>query len=148
MKKIVLLLTIAILALSVRPASAQTATPPVVRAVLFTSPICTFCRQIVERDLPPAIQKFGQQLQIIHVDVNTPEGEELYEAALTASELPRGVPLLFIGETTLGGVNITPQLPDLVEGYLAQGEWTGQQFLDWWNTWQLSRQQWHQRRHR
>lgn len=114
-------LSLLILAIFVSPASAQTAEPPVVRAVLFTSPICTFCRQIVERDLPPAIQEFGQQLQITYVDVNTSEGEELYEAALKASDVPRGVPLLFIGETTLGGVNITPQLPDLVEGYLAEG---------------------------
>ena len=109
------------LGIFVSPASAQSAEPPVVRAVLFTSPICTFCRQIVERDLPPAIQKFGKQLQILHVNVNTPEGQNLYEAALTAADQPRGVPILFIGQETLGGVNITPQLPDLVDTYLAQG---------------------------
>jgi uncharacterized membrane protein/glutaredoxin len=113
-------LSLLMLAMFASPASAQTAEPPLVKAVLFTSPVCTFCRQIVERDLPPAIQKFGQQLQIIHVDVNTPAGEQLCEAALKVFNLPRGIPLLFIGQTTLGGVNITPQLSDLVEGYLAQ----------------------------
>jgi len=93
----------------------------VVRAVLFTSPICTFCRQIVERDLPPAIEKFGGQLQIIYIDVETPDGEKLYEAALTAFNLPRSTPIIFVGETALGGGNLTPQLPALVETYLAAG---------------------------
>jgi uncharacterized membrane protein/glutaredoxin len=109
-------------ALTFTPASAQTAEPQsVVHAVIFTNPVCTFCRQIVEKDLPPAIQRFGEQLEILHVDVNTPEGEALYEAALKAFNVPRGVPLLFIDQTTLGGINIAPKLPALVETYLALG---------------------------
>jgi uncharacterized membrane protein/glutaredoxin len=111
--------------LSFTHARAQTAESPVVRAVLFTNPVCTFCRQIVDKDLPPAIQEFGTQLEMLTVDVNTPEGKALYEAALEAFGVPRGVPLLFIGDTTLGGVNIVPKLPALVETYLAQGG------LDW-----------------
>jgi uncharacterized membrane protein/thiol-disulfide isomerase/thioredoxin len=121
MKKFVSLLIATILAFSVNQASAQITETTVVRAVLFTSPICTFCREIVERDLPPVIQGFGEQLEILHVDVNTPEGEKLYQAALEAFNVPRGVPLLFIGQTTLGGINITPQLPALVEAQFAQG---------------------------
>lgn len=113
------LLTVALI---VSPASAQTTEPqPVVQAVLFTNPLCTFCRQIVEQDLTPVVQKFGGQLQILYVDVNTAEGENLYQAALEAFEVPRGVPLLFVGQTMLGGVNIAPQLPVLVESYLAEG---------------------------
>jgi thiol-disulfide isomerase/thioredoxin len=109
-------------ALTFSSASAQTAEPqPTVHAVIFTNPVCTFCRQIVEKDLPPAIQRFGEQLEILSVDVNTPEGEALYEAALKAFNVPRGVPLLFIGQDTLGGVNIAPQFPNLVDTYLAQG---------------------------
>ena len=115
------LLALMSLFLGVRPALAQSTLQPVVRAVLFTSPPCTFCRQIVEQDLPPVIEKFGSQLQIIHVDVNTPEGNKLYEAALAVFNLPRGVPVIFVGETALGGVNLTPKLPALVETYLAKG---------------------------
>lgn len=117
----ILTLALIAIALTVSPVSAQTAELPVVRAVLFTSPICTFCRQIVEKDLPPAIQKFGAQLEILYVDVNTPDGENLYEAALEAFKVPRSTPLLYIGQTTLGGINITQKLPALVETYLAQG---------------------------
>jgi uncharacterized membrane protein len=107
------------------PANAQTNEQPVVRAVVFTSHICTFCRQIVEQDLPPAMQPFGDQVQLLIVDTDTPEGKQLYQAALEAYSLPYGVPLLFAGETTLGGVNIVPKFPALVETFLAQGG------LDW-----------------
>lgn len=120
-----LLLLLILSFLPAAPAFAQTAEPPVVRAVLFTSPICTICRQIVEHDLPPAIRGFGSQLEILYVDVNTDEGGRLYRAAFETVEVPRGVPYIFIGEDTLGGVNIATQLPALVEAYLAGGG------LDW-----------------
>ena len=85
--------------LGYQPVSAQTSVetavmqPPVVRAVLFHSHICTFCRQIIEQDLPPVIQKFGQQLQILYVDVDTVEGERLYQAALEAFGMARECPV-------------------------------------------------------
>jgi len=113
--------------LGYHPVSAQTSVetavmqPPVVRAVLFHSHICTFCRQIVEQDLPPVIQEFGEQLQILYVDVDTIVGENLYRAALKVFGLPRGVPCLFIDKTSVGGVNIPKQLPALVKAYLARG---------------------------
>lgn len=123
--RIALLLLAALLLFPAAAASAQTAEPPVVRAVLFTSPICTICRQIVEHDLPPAIRGFGSQLEILYVDVNTDEGGRLYRAAFEAFGVPRGVPLLFIGEETVGGINLPTQLPALVEAYLESGG------LDW-----------------
>jgi uncharacterized membrane protein len=107
------------------PAHVQTAGPSIVHAVLFTNPACTFCRQIVDDDLPPAIRDFGAQLELLRVDVNSAEGKALYEAALQAFDIPRGVPLILIGETSLGGVNIVPKFPGLVQAALASGG------LDW-----------------
>jgi len=122
MKRILFLLFLLSLPFSVTPARAQTAPPqPVARAVLFTSPICTFCREIVEGELPPAIENFGERLEILFVDTTTAEGQALYESALAASGQPRGIPHLFIGQTALMGVNIPKQLPALVESSLAQG---------------------------
>ena len=115
------LLALTFVALAVFPVSAQTSEPAQVRAIVFTSPLCTFCRQIVERDLPPAIAEFGSRLQILYVDITEPEGDQLYTAAVEAFGVQRSTPLLFIGENTLGGVNIVPKLPALVESYLAQG---------------------------
>lgn len=99
------------------------AAPPtsVARAVLFSDSLCTFCRDIVEHQLPPAIERFGEQVQILVVDVNTETGRQLYQAALQAYGVPRGVPVIFIGEDSAGGVNIPTQFPLLVDAYLAEG---------------------------
>jgi len=124
--------------LGYHPVSAQTQggttipQQPVVRAVLFHSSTCLFCRQIVEHDLPPVIQEFSEQLQILYVDVDTVEGESLYLSALEVFGLPRGIPHLFIDKTTVGSVNIPKQLPGLVKTYLAQGgtDWPAISGLD------------------
>jgi uncharacterized membrane protein/thiol-disulfide isomerase/thioredoxin/glutaredoxin len=108
---------------STAEAATASPTPPpaVVRAVLFNDPLCTFCKEIVEHQLPLAIQPFGDRLQILSVDVNTDSGRQLYLAALEAYGVPRGVPLIFIGEESVGGINIPIHFPLLVESYLAQG---------------------------
>lgn len=104
-------------------ASPISATPStaVARAVLFSDPLCTFCREIVEHQLPPAIERFGEKVQILFVDVNTDAGRQLYQAALQTYNVPRGVPVIFIGGDSTGGVNIPTQFPLLVEAYLAEG---------------------------
>ncbi len=92
-----------------------------VRAVLFTSPTCTFCQEIVHQELPPLLQPFGEQLQILYVNVETEAGQRLYQAALTAFSIPRGIPLILLGEDWLMGVNIPAGLPALIEKHLSQG---------------------------
>lgn len=93
-----------------------------VRAVLLTTPDCRFCRQIVEQDLPPILDRFGQQLQILLVDISHPSGETLYQAALQYFEVGQpGVPLLIIDRIALQGSNIADRLPALVERYLMSG---------------------------
>jgi uncharacterized membrane protein/glutaredoxin len=93
---------------------------PVVRAVLFNSNICRFCREIVETDLPPIFEKYGDQLVVFTVDVDTDEGEALYQSAVQVYDVS-SVPLIVVGETALNGVNIGKQLPALVDRYLAEG---------------------------
>jgi len=102
-------------------AHAQTPNQPVARAVIFTSSICSYCREIIEQQLPPLLQPFGDQLQILVVDVITPEGEQLYQAALAAFEVPRGTPQVFIGADMLMGIHIPEEFPALIETYLARG---------------------------
>ncbi len=115
--------SVILLALTVLPAlwpaaHAQTA---VARAILFTSPTCTFCKDIVEHQLPPLLQRFGEQLQLLYINADAEEGRRLYEATIEAYNIPRGVPLVFIGEEWLIGNTIPSQFPALVENYLAQG---------------------------
>jgi uncharacterized membrane protein len=104
------------------PVEAQEAT---VRAMLFYSPACPHCHQVISEDLPPLLEKYGQQLQIVGVDTTQPGGQALYQAAIERYHIPeerRGVPTLILGDVVLvGSLEIPQQLPGLVEQYLAQG---------------------------
>lgn len=93
-----------------------------VRAVLFWEPDCRFCRQVVEQDLPPLIQPYGQQVQILYIDISGSNAEEVYQAALEQFNVAQsGIPMLVIGQTVLQGSQITQQLPGLIEEHLKAG---------------------------
>jgi uncharacterized membrane protein len=96
-----------------------------VRAVLFYSPACPHCQQLITQDLPPLFEKYGNRLQIIGVDTYTQGGQALFKAAVQSFQVPEDswvVPILFIGDRVLiGGRDIPEQLPGLIDEYLAQG---------------------------
>jgi len=98
---------------------------PVVRAVLFYSPTCPHCHKVIQEDLPPIVKKYGDQLQILLINVTTEGGQELYQSAAKSVPIPdnmRGVPALVIGKTLLvGDKDIPAQLPGIVEQGLASG---------------------------
>lgn len=98
-------------------------TQPVVRAVLFYSPSCGHCRYVITESLTPLFVKYGEQLQIVGVDVTQPQGQVLFVAALQKFGLETaGVPFLVVGDTYLvGSVQIPETFPVLIESYLAQG---------------------------
>ena len=62
-------------------AHAQAASP-VVHAVLFYSPTCPHCHYVITETLPPLFEKYGDQLQIIGIDVTSGDGQTLFQAAL------------------------------------------------------------------
>ena len=103
--------------------SVRAQTEPVVRAVLFYSPTCPHCEQVINETLPPLIQKYGDQLQIIGVNVADEQGQTLFLAAIDQFKLEQaGVPFLVIGDKYLmGSADIPEQLPALIETYLTQG---------------------------
>jgi uncharacterized membrane protein/thiol-disulfide isomerase/thioredoxin len=98
---------------------------PVVRAVLFYSPNCSHCQAVVQTHLPPIFQQFGNQLEIVGVDVNQPIGLTLYQAAIERFQIPgerTGVPTLIVGSDVLVGDQEIPELfPGLIEEKLLQG---------------------------
>ncbi len=118
---IILILLIGLLSLT-PPASAQNA---VVRAVLFFSPTCPHCHQVMDYDLPPLQEKYGAQLDILMVDVTNESGYNLYIAAVEALRISRerfGVPTLIVGDTVLVGSMEIPQLfPSIIERGLQSG---------------------------
>jgi uncharacterized membrane protein len=105
------------------PSRISRAQSPVVYAVLFYSPTCGHCEYVITEVLPPLFEKYGDQLQIIGINVQEPEGSALFKAAAQSFGLDRvGVPLLVVGDRYLmGSVDIPEQFPGLIEQYLAQG---------------------------
>ena len=116
-------LLIASLALILVGAPMVQATPAVVRAVLFYSPTCGHCHQVITEDLPPLLEKYDQQLHIIGIDVTQPEGQVLFQAAIEQFKLEQaGVPTLVVAdEVLIGSLEIPQRFPGLIEKYLAQG---------------------------
>ncbi len=101
------------------------AADPVVRAVLFYSPSCGHCHQVITQDLPPLFEKYGDRLQIMGVNIADASGSTLFNAAADQCNIPaenRGVPLLAIADICLiGSADIPNQLPGLIEQHLAAG---------------------------
>jgi uncharacterized membrane protein/thiol-disulfide isomerase/thioredoxin len=95
----------------------------VVRAVLFYSPTCPHCHQVINEDLPPLLENYGEQLHIIGIDVSQPDGQVLFQAAIDRYKLDHvGVPTLVVDDVVLiGSLEIPEQFPGLIEKYLAQG---------------------------
>ena len=103
-------------------ANAQS-TDVVVHAVLFYSPTCGHCEYVINEVLPPLMEKYGSQLEIVGIDVTVPEGQELFMSAMRSFNLPSsGVPFLVIGDTYLvGSTDIPEKFPGLIDTHLAQG---------------------------
>jgi uncharacterized membrane protein len=95
----------------------------VVHAVLFYSPTCGHCHQVITEVLPPLLEQYGDQLYMVGVDVTQPGSDDLFRTVLQHFNLERGgVPFLVVGDTYLiGSLDIPDKFPGLIEEYLAQG---------------------------
>jgi cytochrome c biogenesis protein CcdA/glutaredoxin len=104
---------------------AQTTDQPVVRIVMFWMESCGFCHQVISNVLPPLQEQYGEQLEVLLVELSSREEvDKLYQIAGDYGIEPGlvGVPFLIIGEHVLIGSEEIPQkLPGLVEQYLAAG---------------------------
>jgi len=110
------------------PAAVQAQEEPVVRAILFYSPTCPHCHQVINEILLPMVEEHGQRLQIVAVDVTQAGGQELYQSAIEHFQIPEerlGVPALVVGDVVLvGSGEIPAQFPGIVSKAQAAGiEW-------------------------
>lgn len=98
-------------------------------ALLFYSPRCSHCHEVMQNHLPSLLERYGDALRIVAVNVDTRHGQLLYLAAGNALGLPTtrlGVPALLVGDRFLMGSDQIPaELPGMVASSLAG---TG---LDW-----------------
>jgi uncharacterized membrane protein len=126
-RRAVLLVVCLLLAGSAMAASASTASAggPVAHAVLFYSPACGHCRDLIHNYLPSILDEYGKRLQILSIDAADPAGRRLFQAAVTRFDVPardRGVPAVVIGDRFLSGtVDVSEQLPMLVAQHLSAG---------------------------
>ncbi|MCW5849718.1 MAG: vitamin K epoxide reductase family protein [Anaerolineae bacterium] len=104
---------------------ADAAPKPVVRGVLFWSELCSHCHYVIDKVLPPLQAKYGAQLDIMLVEVSSPQNQARFVQALTALKIPseqRGVPFLVIGDRYLvGSEQIPAELPGLIDRHLTAG---------------------------
>ena len=93
--------------------------------MLFYSPTCPHCHAVINEQLPPLIEKYGEQLLIVGINTQSIEGQELYLAAVEYFQIPDerlGVPALVVGETMLvGSVEIPALFPGIIEEGLEEG---------------------------
>jgi uncharacterized membrane protein len=107
------------------PSPAPPRAGPLVRAVMFWMNTCPHCHEVIEHVLPPLQEQYGEQLEILLIEVvSQREWDWLAEtgAACGIPEERLGVPFLVIGDRALmGSQQISAELPGLIEGYMAAG---------------------------
>ena len=110
------------LLVAAQPAEDPAAT---VQAILFYSPSCPHCHQVINELLIPMQDEYGEQLHIVGINTSNPAGQALYGRAIEHFKIPqnrRGVPALIVQDTILiGGMEIPDKFPGIVEEGLAAG---------------------------
>lgn len=118
------LVALLVLATGLLSGGAVSAAPAaVVRGVLFYSPTCSHCHEVMTNVLPPLRDQYGDQLVIAEIDATTAQGGAVWQAAVTRyNPSVVGYPTLIVGDQVLiGSVQIPDQLPVLIDTYLAEG---------------------------
>ena len=105
-----------------QPANAQEG---VVYGVLLYSPECPHCHEFINNDWPMMQEQFGDQFQVLFINVLTEEGQRLAQELYQHYEVPereRYVPMMFIGEHVLVGGNEIPERgSEIVQQGIASG---------------------------
>ncbi|MFH1762646.1 MAG: vitamin K epoxide reductase, partial [Gemmatimonadota bacterium] len=98
---------------------------PVVHAVLFFSPACQHCHQVIQEHLIPLQNQYGDRLVILGLDTSLQWANNLYWEALRHYKVPEedwAVPFLLVGEEVLvGGFEIPARFPTIIQEGLAAG---------------------------
>lgn len=131
-KKFFLALPLILLVLALLPLGSVLAQDeePVVHAVLFYSSTCPHCAQVINFDLPPLFEKYGEQLDIVSFETSDLATQKLFDSTIKyyvenygySADQFGGVPMLIVGEHVLiGSYDIPEQLPGIIEEGLANG---------------------------
>lgn len=104
------------------PISVQ-AQSSIVYGVFFYSPTCPHCHDVISNHWPGIQGEFGDQLQVLFIDVTTHEGSQIMGTAIQAMRIPsNGVPMLIIGSDVLvGSLDIPQRAPGIIRAGLNSG---------------------------
>ncbi len=126
-KKIIYIITVFFILTGIRlPESfAQTQRPPgFASAVIFYSPECPHCHQVIEDILIPLKFQFPESLQIFGIDSTSTAGSLVFQnyiETFNISSYRQGVPALIVGNTVLVGEEIEHQAVPVIEDALSSG---------------------------
>jgi uncharacterized membrane protein len=125
MRNVLTLLVVVLLMAAAIDSPVSAEDEPVVNVVILWMDGSPHCHDVLDNALPPMQQQYGDQLNILLVEVETIEdAEQLYQLgeSVGLSKDQIGVPFLVIGDEVLIGSNqIRTHLADLLETYLAAG---------------------------
>lgn len=98
---------------------------PVVHAVLFYSPTCPHCHEVITKFLIPLQNEYGRKLVIMGLDTSQKWANELFWEALRHYNVPQdrwAVPFMIVDDRILvGGDEIPANLPTIIDEGLASG---------------------------
>jgi len=98
---------------------------PIVHAIFFWMNGCSHCHNVIENVLPPLQEKYGNQLEVLKVEIVTVDDIQKFLQAGEVYGFQKnsiGVPFLIIGDHALmGDAQIPAEFPGLIESYLAEG---------------------------
>jgi uncharacterized membrane protein len=119
-------ITFLLLAFNFLPIHAQgNEDQPVVRAVLFYSPTCGHCENVIQNLLPPLLKQYGDQLKIVAINVSLPDGQALYQSTIEHFDIAEnrmGVPTLIVDDIVMvGGAEIPTEFPVIVADRILGG---------------------------
>ena len=127
MKRIAYLIFLLILItlITINTAAAQSGDSPKVRAVFFWSATCPHCHYVIDEVLPPIQEYYGDQLEIVRIELNSEAAATRFYttgAAMGLAPEEMGVPMMVVGDNLLmGSQQIPDELPGLIDRYLAEG---------------------------
>jgi uncharacterized membrane protein len=96
---------------------------PVVHAIIFYSPTCPHCHEVITQHLIPLQNQYGNRLVLMGFDTSQQWANNLYWEAIRFYKLPEAdwvVPIMVVGEEVLiGGIEIPGRFPAMIETGLA-----------------------------
>lgn len=122
-QRMFLLALIVILVINPVTTFAQSDDQPIARAIMFYSPTCPHCIEVLENILPPLQATYGNRFEIQLLDVTDPLNYKVFAALHERyPQLPDGVPQIYIDQYVLvGTLDAREKLPKVIDTCLAKG---------------------------